>query len=53
MTRQFLYSRLAITESPTKVETEKGSERVSRLTPKFTVIRRVAKVRVSPRFNNA
>ena len=34
--RQFLYSRLAIIGSPTRVETYKGSERVFGLTPKFT-----------------
>ena len=31
MTGQFLYTRLAITRSLTGVETEKGSERVPRL----------------------
>ena len=32
MTGQFLYTRLAITGSPTGVETDKGSERVSGMT---------------------
>ena len=38
MTGQFLYTRLAITGSPTGVETEKGSERVSGLTLNWTAI---------------
>jgi len=51
VTGQFLYTRLAITRSPTGVETKKGSEGVSRLTPKITAIKRVTKVRVSLRYN--
>ena len=38
-----MYTYLEIIGSPTGVETEKGSERVSRLTPKFTVIYEVTK----------
>ena len=38
MTRQFLYTCLAITGSPTGVETEKGSEIVSWMTLNWTAI---------------
>ena len=38
VTGQFLYARLAITGSPTRVETEKGSERVFGLTLNWTAM---------------
>jgi len=47
VTGKILYTRLAITRSPTGVETKNGSEGVSRLTPKITAIKRVTKVRVA------
>lgn len=48
----FLYIRLVITDSPTRVEAEKGSERLSGLTPKLTAIRGVIKERVGAGSNN-
>jgi len=53
VTCQILYTRVAITGSPTELETEKGSERVSGLTPKFTVIYGVKKERVAPGSNKS
>ena len=53
MTGQFVYNHLAITGSPTGVETEKGSERVSGLILNWTTIEGVTKEKVAPGSNNA
>ena len=53
MTGKFLYTRLDMTESPTGVETENGSERVSRLTLNWIAILGVTKEIVSPGSTNA
>lgn len=48
----FLYTYLEINNSPMKVATEKGTERLSRLIPKFTTISGVTKERFDPISNN-
>ena len=47
---QFSYTCLAISVSPTRVDIEKGSERVSVLTSNLIFIKRVIEVRVAPGF---
>ncbi|XP_049397383.1 uncharacterized protein LOC125861561 [Solanum stenotomum] len=51
VTGQFSYTCLAIIGSPARVETEKGSEKVSGLPSKFTAIYGVTKERVTPGSN--
>lgn len=53
MAGQFIYTLLVITGSPTCVEIDKSSDRVSRLTPKFTTIHGVAKDSVASESNDA
>ena len=48
MTEQFLYTCLDTMETPTEVDTEKGSARVLGLTPKLMAIYGVTKEREAP-----
>lgn len=53
VTGKFMYTRVAIIGSPTGVESEKRSERFSRLTLNFTAIYGVSKERIAPGSNKA
>lgn len=53
MVGQFLYNRLSIKKLLTRVEIEKDSIRISRLSPKSTAILGVMKKNVTSGSNNA